>query len=185
VDEAGHGASILAGGPEAATGRYHAAVTDRLAAPPLTLTAAGSGREVKLDAIGAPALLICFANETKDGIEAVEATARERYPEASDLLVCHVVNLEKIPGMFHSIARGMMASEYDKAAVTVPAGQRAEDYAVILPDWDGAACRALGLADVTKTLAVVLIDAAGRIVGSYQADDPVAGTGDLLAALMA
>jgi hypothetical protein len=158
---------------------------ERPPAPSITITAAGSGRDVRLDAIGRPALLICLANETKSGIDAVEAAARRLYPRTADLLVCHLVDLEKIPGMFHKIASTMMAAEYEKAVANLPPGVLPEDESIILPDWDGAAYRALGLGDVTKTLGLALIDAEGRIAGTYQGDDPVSGAESLLAALPA
>jgi hypothetical protein len=65
----------------------------------LKLTAVGSGRVVEVANLSAPALLICFGQETQTGLDAVESVARVRYPRASRLLVANVVDLHKVPGL--------------------------------------------------------------------------------------
>ena len=138
----------------------------------LTLTAIGSARELNLGRLGLPCLLICFGQETQAGIEDVESAARERYPKADQLLIGHVVDLHKIPGLLRKVAEGVLANEHKKAVESLPAGVSAHDYVVILPDWDGSAVRALGLEDATRTMGLALIDAAGRIAWRHQGLEP-------------
>ena len=138
------------------------------------LTAVGSGRDVDLSALSVPALLICFAQETQAGIDPIEQAAHERYPDASRLLVAHVVDLHKIPGMLRKVAEGVLGNEHKKAVEELPAGVPAADYVMILPDWDGSAIRALGLEDPARAVGVVLIRPGGAIAWRYQGAEAAA-----------
>jgi hypothetical protein len=134
----------------------------------VTLTAVGSGRQISLAAPGTPLLLICFAQETQSAFEPVEAAARARYPDATDLVVGHLVDLHKVPSLLRKVAEGVLGSEHRRAVDALQPGQAPDDYVVILPDWDGSTVRSLGLDDVTKTLGIVLIHEDGRILWRYQ-----------------
>lgn len=135
------------------------------------LTAVGSGRKLAQIEPSRPLLFICFGQETQAGIESVESVAREAYPLASELLIAHVIDLHKIPGLLRKIAEGVLAGEHKKAVEALSAGQAPDDYVVMLPDWDGAAVAALGLDDATKVIGLALAggdSAAWR----YQGEDP-------------
>jgi hypothetical protein len=83
--------------------------------------------------------------------------------------------------MFRGVARGILASEYEKAVASLPEGQMAYDDVIILPDWDGAFVAALGFdEDVSKRLGLALFDAEGRLLGTAQGDDAAAQAIDML-----
>lgn len=109
-----------------------------------TLEAVGSGRILNVSALDRPAVLICFAEATQHGADPVEAAVRARYT-AAQVLVGHVVDLHSVPSLFRGMARGILNQEHAKAVTELPPGEVAEDYVVILPDWDGAFTTALGL----------------------------------------
>jgi hypothetical protein len=141
-------------------------------APDISLTAVGSGRQVKLGGTAIPALFICFSQETQAGTERIENAARRVYPKASELLVAHVIDLHKIPGLLRKVAEGVLSSEHKKAMEQVPEGLNRDDYVVILPDWDGSAVKALGLEDATKAAGVALVSRTGLILWRDQSGDP-------------
>ena len=72
----------------------------------------------------------------------------------------------------HGIARGIIEGEYRKAEQELPAGLAARDYVLILPDWDGDACRSLGFSGLDRRPGVAVITATGRLTGMDQGDDP-------------
>jgi hypothetical protein len=135
-----------------------------------TLVAIGSGRVVDVSALDRPAVLICFAEATQHGADAVEAAVRARY-SAAEVLIGHVIDLHTVPSLFRGVARGILNQEHAKAVAELPPGETAEDYVVILPDWDGAFVSALSLTDVSQRLGVALFDADGSLLGAAQGED--------------
>lgn len=135
-----------------------------------TLEAVGTGRRVGADSLDRPVVFLCYAEATQNEAPPVEAAVRERYP-ASRVLVAHVIDLHTVPGMFRGMAQNILNAEYEKAVAELPAGETAEDYVVILPDWDGAFVNALGLQDVSKQLGVAVFATGGRLLGLAQAAD--------------
>lgn len=105
-------------------------------------------------------------------MEELEAVARERYPAAAELLVANVVDLHKIPFLLRKVAEGVLNSEHRKALEGLGPGQAAEDYVVILPDWDGSAVRGFGLEDATRTLGLASVGAQGEVLWRYQGENP-------------
>src|SRR5262245_29164885 len=118
--------------------------------PAITLTAVGSGREVALNAPCQTTLLICFAQETQAGTEAIEKAARARWPNAKDLLVAYLVDLHKVPGIFRKVAEGILNGEHKKAVAALPPDSDPYDEVVILPDWAGAVAKALTLEELSR-----------------------------------
>lgn len=145
-----------------------------------SLEAVGTRRTVDPAALDRPAVFICYAEATQHGAEAIEAAVRERYA-ASEVLVGHVIDLHTVPSLFHGVARGILNSEYEKAVAALPPGETAEDYIVILPDWDAAFVTALGFAGVTKQLGVAVFAKDGSLLGLAQRDDVTSETLRLLA----
>ena len=139
-------------------------MTTPLHAPNASLTAVGSRRTLQLDAPGVPLLLICFAQETQAGIEAIEEVVRERWPQASDLLVAHVVDLREVPSLFRSVAERLLAAEHSKASDALQAGLLAYDYVVILPDWQGTVAPALGLDDPAARHGWAVLAGGGEVI---------------------
>lgn len=140
----------------------------------IKLTAIGTGREIDFSSPGLLTLLICYAQQTEVGAEPLEMAVREHFPEVSKLLVAHLIDLQKLPSLFRKVAENTLETEFKKAAATLEPGQDANDHVVILADWDGAAVQALRLSNLDKKLSLAVIDAAGRLVGTDQSDDPVA-----------
>ncbi len=140
-----------------------------------TLEAVGSGRIVDVTALDRPAVLICFAEATQNDATPVEAAVRARYT-AAQVLVGHVIDLHSVPSLFRGVARGILNSEHAKAVAELPPGETADDYVVMLPDWDGAFVNALPLEDVSQRLAVAVFAANGTLVGTAQGEDVPAET---------
>jgi hypothetical protein len=138
----------------------------------LRLTAFKSARIIEPGKTGRPVLMICFGQETQAGIDAVEAVAREIHPKDAELIVGYVIDLHSIPSLLRKVAEGVLAGEHRKAVESLPAGLAPDDYVVMLPDWDGAIVKALGLSDATKTLGLALVDAGARVAWRYQGDSP-------------
>ncbi|HXH21136.1 MAG TPA: hypothetical protein VNN10_03835 [Dehalococcoidia bacterium] len=138
----------------------------------LSLAAFNSGRVIELGKTDRPVLMICFGQETQVGIEAVEAVAREIYPSDRRLIIGHVIDLHKIPSLLRKIAENVLGGEHAKAVAALPPGAAAEDYVVMLPDWDGSLVSALGLEDATKTLGLALVEPDGLVAWRYQGEAP-------------
>jgi hypothetical protein len=138
------------------------------------LTAIGSGREIRPGAIGAPALFLCFGQETQAGRDAVEAVARGKYATPAELVVVYLIDLHKIPGLLRKVAEGVLGNEHKKAVESVPPGGDPAEYVIVLPDWKGSAVQALGLEDATRTLGLALVDEGGRVTWRYQGAEPAA-----------
>ena len=147
-----------------------------------TLKAVGSGRIIDVTSLDRPAVLICFAEATQHGADAVEAAVRARYA-ATQVLVGHVIDLHTVPRLFRGMAEGILKSEHAKAVAELPPGETADDYVVILPDWNGAFISALALDDVSKRLAVAVFTKEGTLIGTAQEEDVPAATLRLLEGL--
>jgi hypothetical protein len=146
-------------------------------APPITLTAEGSGRELRFDRPGTTTLLICMTQESQQAAEAIEEAARARWPLASDLLIAYVIDLRSVPGLFRKVAENILASEYSKAVEALNTDQVPEDYVVLLPDWQGEAIQALGFDGGTHAPGVAVLTSHGGVVGklgSAAAEDAAA-----------
>ncbi len=150
--------------------------------PPVTLKAAGSGREVALNAIGKPAMLLFHTQETAEQAAKVNAAIRnvEVYAKAENLFVANIVDLHGIPKLFRNFAERAMKGSYEEAASALPAGYSSEDYVIILPDWDGSVTKAAGLEKVNEQVGVLLLDTAGNMQGVFRGD---AAVGQALALL--
>jgi hypothetical protein len=136
--------------------------------PHPAISAVGTRRNVDVAALDRPAVFLCFAEATQHDADPIEAAVRQRF-SAAEVLVGHVVDLHTVPRMFRGVAERILNSEYEKAVATLPAGETAEDYVVILPDWDGAFIQSLGFTeDVSKRLAVAVFGQDGRLLGTHQ-----------------
>ena len=151
----------------------------------IKLSAVGTQREIDFDSPGVVTLLVCYAQDTEAGAEPLETAVRERYPDPSKLLIAHLIDLQKLPGLFRKIAETTLDSEYKKAVAALEPGQDADDHVVILADFSGAAVKSLELVDVDKKMAVAVIDKAGLLRGTDQSDDPSAAALLLLDAAFA
>lgn len=139
--------------------------------PHVTLTAIGSKREVALQHIGKPTVLVFCTQETSDASEAVNHFVDKHYDLVTEVVVASIVNLQVVPWPFRVIAETAMKKSYQDVVNRLPAGMTGEEYVVILPDWDGSVTKAVGLRHVDKKAAVVVLDETGTIVGKHQGDN--------------
>jgi hypothetical protein len=144
-----------------------------------TLEAVGTNRVIDVTALDRPAIFICYAESTQHGATAIEEAVRAKY-SAAQVLVAHVIDLHAVPGMFKSVARGILNSEYQKATAALPPGETAADYVVILPDWDAKFVYATGLEEVDRRLGVAVFNVDGTFAGLAYGADVVAKTLRLL-----
>jgi len=150
-------------------------------APAVTLKANGHGRKIQFDDIGTTALLICVARETSDAPGPIVEAVREKYVTAEEVLIINLADTRPFPRLIRKIAEQIMKSSYNDAVKNLQPGSKPEDYVLIVPDWDGDVLEPLGIDDVTKTIAVAVIDRAGKVVGVYQGDNPAKAAMELLA----
>ena len=139
-------------------------------APATPFKAAGSGRKVRLDSIGVPAVVCCVTQGSSDQARALAREIRERYPLASEVVTMNLVDLRSIPRLLRKIAEGTMGGRYNETAKDVQAGKDPADYVFILPDWDGKTIKALGFDDVEVAMGVAVLDAGGMVIGTHQGD---------------
>lgn len=143
-------------------------------APAASYKAIGHGRQIQLDAIGVPAVLVFVGRETSEQAQPIVSAVREAHPTVADVMICNLADVRGIPKLVRKPIEMLMKSSYNDAVANLEQGRTAEDYVLILPDWDGAAYDAFGVRDVSKLAAVGVLDANGRIVGMHQGDEPAA-----------
>jgi len=139
--------------------------------PPVTLTAAGSGRRLPLDRLDVPAVLFFLWRDTIHLAEPVNLAVRRRYPLASQLLVANLADLRGVPRLLHGLVSREMEKGYHDIAARLPADLDPADYVLIVPDWKGHAVRAVGLPGPLRRPALAVIGAGGLLFGVHQGDD--------------
>ena len=144
--------------------------------PAVTLKAAGSHRELTLNAIGKPALLIFHTADSAEQAGKINASIRaiKAFQRADELMIANVVDLHSVPKLFRGFAEKSMRESYDRTAASLVAGLDAQDYIIILPDFDGSVTRAFGLKDTAAAVGLALLDAGGHLMGTYQGSEPEA-----------
>ena len=149
-------------------------------APSVTLQAIGHGRKIKVDEIGAPAVLICVGRETSAQARPVVEAVRAKYATAADAVIANVADVRGFPRVLRKVAEQLMKSSYKDAVEGLDPGKTPEEYVLILPDWDGDVLTPLGVDDVSKQIAVAVIDRDATLIGVYQGDDPASHAVELL-----
>ncbi len=139
--------------------------------PNITLTAIGSKRHIALQHIGKPSVLVFCTRETSEASEAVNHFVDKHYDLVTEVVVASIVNLQVVPWLFRDFAEKAMNKSYQEVVSRLPAGMTGEEYIIILPDWDGSVTKAVGLRNVDKKAAVVVLDETGTIVGKHQGDN--------------
>ncbi len=140
-------------------------------APAVTLKAIGHGRQITFNSIGTTTLLICLARETSGKGPEVVTAVRKRWFGVSQVVIINLADARPFPKLIRKVAEQIMKSSYNDAVKNLLPGRTPEEYVLIVPDWDGDMLAPLGIEDVTKTIAVAVIDKAGNIVGTYQGED--------------
>lgn len=136
------------------------------AVPSVTLKAAGSGREVRLDDLGKPSVLLVFGQDNAGQVDPVVEAVRSKYGE-EQVLIVSVVDLNKLPKLFRGMAEGVMKGRYNDEAKKLRDGLDPAEHVVILPDWDGEVAPGLGLGPVDKQAAMAIVGPGGRLAGVY------------------
>ena len=139
--------------------------------PDITLTAAGSDRQLALARIGIPTVLTFHDQNTALVVSQINEAVRNAYPLASSVVTASVVDLHTVPKLFRSVAKREMKKIYVASAEHLPATLNPEDYILILPDWDGAAHKAMDINDTSKNAAIVVLNGSGQVVGISQDDN--------------
>jgi hypothetical protein len=142
--------------------------------PAITLTAIGTGRKVTLNKIGAPALLIFHGRNTANASKNINGPVRERYPDASNLLVASIMDLHIAPRLLRGVVEAFIRDAFEEASKELPNGWTARDYLILLPDWDGRLTKNFGFKDPDKIVGLVVLDSQAKVVGVYQGKDLVA-----------
>ena len=127
--------------------------TSRL--PDVTLTAAGSGREVDLRGIGVPVILIFHGQDTGEAALEVNKSVRKLYPGVDEVFLASVIDLRSFPSMFRSMVQPALEKAYFNAAGKIPEGADPADLVVLMPDWDGTVHDTVGVEGSTERAAVV------------------------------
>lgn len=136
-----------------------------------TLTAAVSGREIDFASPGLPTVLVFHDQDSvKAGVAAVIAV-RSEHEDAASVTVANVVDLQSVPKLFRKFAETSMRKSYARAEEGLSEGKRAEDYVVILADWDGSATQGFGFSDMGEDIGVVVLDTDGEIVGFHRGEN--------------
>lgn len=138
--------------------------------PSAPYKAIGHGRHIQLDALGVPTVLVFVGRETSQQAQPIVSAVREVYPTVEQVVICNMADVRGIPKLVRKPVEMLMKSSYKDAVDGLEAGRTAEDYVLILPDWDAAAYNAFGVKDVSKVAAVGVIDRAGKIIGMHQGE---------------
>ena len=156
--------------------------TSSTSAPAVTFKAAGSGRQVTLNAIGKRSVLLFHTADTSEDAERINKAVRavDEYQACTSITIANVVDLHSVPKLFHSFAEKSMRDSFDKASRSIPKGQDPQDYVIILPDWDGKTTKGFGLGDTSKVVGLAVLDEQGGVVGTYQGNEPERNALELL-----
>lgn len=145
----------------------------------------GHGRELRLAGLDVPAVLVCVSRETSQQAGPVTRAVRETYPEVSQVLVATIADVRSIPKLLRKVVEQLMKSNYNDAVKNLAPGHTAEDYVIIVPDWDGEVLGPLGVDDVTKQIAVAVIAPGGKVALVHQGDEPATAVLEALRPLAA
>ncbi len=101
------------------------ASTSSTSAPAVTFKAAGSGRQVTLNAIGKRSVLLFHTADTSEDAERINKAVRavDEYQACTSITIANVVDLHSVPKLFRSFAEKSMRDSFDKASKSIPQGQ--------------------------------------------------------------
>ena len=116
--------------------------------------------------------LIFHGRETVQAVEDIQTLVRPEFPQASQLTLASVVDLSSVPRLMRRVIKPLLAQAIEDAYRRIPPEYDPADYVFLLPDWDGKVSKAYGVRNTDRVAAVVVIDSAGRITGSYQGPEP-------------
>lgn len=142
-------------------------------APAFSLTAVKSGRQISPQSCQGNVLgLVFHGRETVQAVVEINTTVRPVYPDPKPVILVSVIDLSIVPRLFQGAVKPMLEQAYDQAAREIPKGYDPADYVFLLPDWNGAVTKAFRAKDTGKAAALVVVNPAGIVVGSYQGPQP-------------
>ncbi len=151
-----------------------------LKAPGVTLTSIGNNRKITINKIGIPAVLLFHGRNTADVSRRVNGPVRDRYPDASQLMVASIMDLHIAPRLLRGVVEAFIRDAYEEAILELPNGWTPQEYLLLLPDWDGKVTKSFGFKDTDRNAGVAVLDAEGMVIGTYQGNDLVNQTLALL-----
>lgn len=142
-------------------------------APDFSLTAIKTGREISRKSCAGSVLgLVFHGRETVQAVVDINTAVRPLYPEPKPVVLVSVVDMSIVPRLLHGVVKPMLEQAYDQAARQVPKEYDPKDYVFLLPDWKGSVTQAFRVLHTDRAAALVVIDAVGRVAGSYQGPQP-------------
>jgi hypothetical protein len=139
--------------------------------PAITVTAIGTGRKITLNKIGTPALFIFHGRNTAEASRDINGPVRDRFPEASKLLIATVMDLHATPRLLRGVVEAFIRDAFEDAIKELPKGWTAREYLLLLPDWDGSLTKNFGIKDPDKVVGLAVLDRQAKVVGVYQGKD--------------
>ena len=109
-------------------------------------------------------------------LKAFNTAVRPVYPEPKPVVLVSVIDLSVVPRFLHRAVKPKLEQAYDQAAREIPKGYNPVDYVFLLPDWNGSVTKTFKAKGTDKAAAIVVIDPAGRVTGSYQGPQPGSAT---------
>lgn len=147
--------------------------------PAESFQAVVSDREVKLDALGAPAILLLHTADSADQAGEINKSLRQEYQDIDQLLVINVVHLKAVPRPFRRVAEGAMRKSYDEASTLLPEGFLPEDCIIMLPDWEGSVTEFAGFEAVDREVGLLAVGEERHSINRYQGPDALAAAQEM------
>lgn len=142
-------------------------------APKFEITAVKSGRRVsQSDCRGTVLGLLFHGRDNYQAAVDINTAVRPIYPNAAELTLASVLDLTIVPRLMQRAVKPLLEQAYKQAADQMPKGYDPADYVFLLPDWNGSLYKSFGVKNADKVAALVIIDGAGTVVGSYQGPQP-------------
>ncbi len=141
-------------------------------APDFSLRAVVSERSISPTNMPGQLLLIFHGYQAAALVGRTIQAIRGFYPDPQQLLIASVADMRIVPRLLRGMAEKIMRDAYHQAAARVPADQDPADHIIILPDWQGRVFAAYQIPENKGQVALVLIDQAQLIQGSYLGDKP-------------
>ena len=121
---------------------------------------------------GRRTVLVLHGPKSQHAPKEVGKAVRAAHPDASDVLVANIVNLKAMGGMWKKVATAQITQTYNKLAEKI--GEGAEEYVIMMTDWDNEVAPLFGVENSDKTPAVVVLDAEGAIIAAHEAKEGLA-----------
>jgi hypothetical protein len=89
------------------------------------------------------------------------------------VVVASVIDLSMVPPVYWMTVALVLNSAYERACFELPPDADPTEFIMILPDWNGAVNLAYGARRTSRAAAVVVVDGASKVAGTYQGERPV------------